>query len=122
MNVLGRSSAAFFVCLLVACGPQEGTDIECGPGTVLSGSSCVPSDLPGWYDIRVSTQHVPADGFTKIPVLAIGQNADGSPATDAVIVTLSRPWAGTVSPAASTLPALGSTFYFTPCVATGSPA
>jgi hypothetical protein len=59
--------------------------------------------------------------MTLVPILALGRQADGSPATDQVVFSLSRPGAGTVTPSAQLI-AAGATVYFTPCNAALSSA
>lgn len=110
----------------VTCGPgttQVGstcipsTGISCGAGTQLDGTTCVPA-MPadgGWYEVRIGATSIPADGYTKIPVLAIGRLPSGAPATDAVLVSVSRPTAGTLLMPSLQLGPLGSTTWFTPC-------
>jgi len=112
----------------LTCGPgtkvQDGTcvpEVACGPGTVLSGNQCVPS-TGAWYDIRIGALSVPANGYTKVPFLALGRTATGSPATDDVIVTLSRSSAGSASPSSLTLTSLGAMGYLVPCSSAASTA
>ena len=88
--------------------------ITCGAGAHLDGSRCV-ADATTTFEIRVGSAALPADGFSKVPVLVIGRNADGTPSQAAVILWTSRPGAGAFSPAQATLGALGTLAYFTPC-------
>jgi hypothetical protein len=69
----------------------------------------------GWFDIRIGALIVPADGYTKIPFLALGRDSSGSPSRDEVVITLSRATAGTVSPVTTILSALGTNGYLTAC-------
>lgn len=96
----------------VAAGP-----ISCGVGTMLQGSSCVPTTTTstGWYEVRVGATQIPADGYSKIPVLALGRLPSGAPATDAVVLSVSRSSAGSILMPGLTLGELGSMTYFTPC-------
>ncbi len=90
--------------------------LSCGAGTMLQGSSCVPTTPgSGWYEVRVGATQVPADGYTKIPVLALGRLPNGQPATDVVVLTLSRPSAGSLVMPSLMLGELGSSTWFTPC-------
>ena len=73
------------------------------------------------YEIRVPVTELPADGFSKIPILAIGTNADGTPSKAPVVLAVSRPDAGTISPASVTLTTLGATTYLTPCNSATTP-
>lgn len=97
------------------CVADEG--LMCGAGTHVEGTSCVPDipPPPGNYQLRIITNQIPADGYSRIPVLAIGTNPDGTPATDMVVLNTSRAGAGSFTPVAPTLGALGVTSYFTAC-------
>ena len=66
-------------------------------------------------EVRVGATVVPADGYSWIPMLVIGTNADGTPATDAITLSLSREEGGIIRPRAFTLDALGSHPFFIPC-------
>jgi hypothetical protein len=106
-----------------SCGPgthANGTDCEpdvvCGAGTVPLDGSCVPATAPGEeYDVRVGVQSVNADGFSTVPVLAIGRNADGSPSTAPVVLSLTNPGAGRLDSTAFPLLPTGRALFFTPC-------
>lgn len=91
--------------------------VSCGVGTMLQGSQCVPTTTTstGWYEVRIGATQVPADGYSKIPVLALGRLPSGAPATDAVAISVSRTSAGTILNPGLTLGELGSMTYFTPC-------
>ncbi len=88
--------------------------VSCGAGTTLMGSQCTAS-ISAWYDVRLATNQVPGDGFTRIQVLGLGRNADGTPKLDAVVFTISRASAGTLNPTAATLAPLGANVMLTPC-------
>jgi hypothetical protein len=75
----------------------------------------------GSYELALSVTQIPADGFTKIPVLAIGQHADGSPATDAVVLSIAT-GKGTLSSTALSLGIGGTTVEYTPCSSAADPA
>jgi hypothetical protein len=105
---------------LCVAAPADG-GIRCGPGTTLQQGSCVPSTGAGWYEIRFGATEAPADGLSKIPVLALGRTPSGLPALDGVVVALSRSTAGTLQPATLTLGPLGATTWFTPCASAGNP-
>ncbi len=96
-------------------GNEDG--LMCGAGTHVSGTTCVPDVTPpsGGYQLRVITNQIPADGYSKIPVLAIGTNVDGTPSTAMVVLNTSRAGAGTFMPTAPTLGTLGATSYYTAC-------
>jgi len=70
------------------------------------------------YELRVVSSAITADGWSKVPVLALGTHADGSPADDDVVFGTSRFDAGMFDPASTTLAALGSTAHFTACDST----
>jgi hypothetical protein len=110
------------------CVPND----QCGPGTHDSGGTCVPNDQcgPGThddgngkcvpnsgavYEVRVGVQKIDADGYSKIPVFVIGTNADGTPATDKVVLVPSVSYAATLEPAVVKLTPTGATTYLTPC-------
>ncbi len=88
--------------------------VVCGPGTHADGNRCV-QDAATIFELRMATTSVPADGYSKIPVLALGRNADGTPSTADVVLWVSRPGSGTFSPALFRLGAMGTTSYFVPC-------
>jgi hypothetical protein len=94
--------------------------LSCGSGTVLMGDQCVAS-TGAWYDVRVATLNVPADGYSVVPVLAIGRQANGLPALDSVVLTLTRSTAGTLAPSQVTLTGIGSFTQLTPCANTSAP-
>jgi len=103
-----------------ACGPGTVLDgggcvsVSCGPGTALDGGVCVA--VPGgWYEVRIGATSIPADGVTKIPVLALGRLPDGTPATDAVTLAVNPTTAGSVQTPSLVLGQLGVTTWFTPC-------
>lgn len=102
-----------------ACVP-DGSGIVCGAGTHVDNGMCAPDVIPpgGGYQLRAVTNEIPADGHSKFPVLAIGTNVDGTPATDQVVLNTDRAGAGMFMPAAPTLGPLGTTSYFVPCNAT----
>src|SRR5215831_19319222 len=64
-------------------GPEAGSleaGLTCGPGTHEINGACVPDPIPPAerYELRVVDPDINADGFSKVPVLAIGRTADGS--------------------------------------------
>jgi hypothetical protein len=87
------------------CLPDE----TCGAGTHDDGhGACVP--IPGSvYEVRVSVTQVGADGYSAIPVFVIGTNADGTPASDTVLLTTSIPGEGTLAPSTVKLTSVGNT-------------
>ncbi len=88
--------------------------LSCGSGTVLMSGQCVAS-TGAWYDVRVATLSVPADGYSHVPVLAIGRQANGQPALDPVVLTLTRSSAGTLTPSQVTLTGIGAFTHLQPC-------
>ena len=88
--------------------------VVCGAGAHVDGGRCV-SDASTLFELRVATAKISADGYAKIPVLALGRNADGSPSAADVILAVSRPGAGTFTPTLFRLGAMGTTSYFAPC-------
>jgi hypothetical protein len=109
---------------LTGCGDSGAV---CGAGTHEVDGVCLPAAADAGvtvdarpagldrYEIRVAVSSIPADGYSKIPVLVIGTAADGTPALDRVVVNTTRAGAGTFSPATVTLTPVGATVYFTPC-------
>jgi hypothetical protein len=107
---------------VLTCGP--GTHLEgarclpdppltCGPGTRLEGNTCV--SLGGYYDLRVESTLLWANGYFKYRLLAIGRRPDGSAADDEVEVVSERPSAGTFSTPRFPLGLAGTELWFTPC-------
>lgn len=96
-------------------------DVVCGSGTHASLGECVPdaSGGPTW-DVRLLSQDVTADGYSKIPVRVIGRNADGTPATGAVVLDTTLSGAGTFSATSFTVPTMGRDLFFTPCSSTAA--
>ena len=85
----------------------------CGLGTEERDGICVPID--DHYQLRVVTGAISADGFSKVPVFAIGSLADGSISTKPIVLRVSRPGAGTLASSELTLGPLGASTFFTPC-------
>jgi hypothetical protein len=67
------------------------------------------------FEIRVPLDLVPADGQSLLPLLIHGVRADGSPALDEVILSVSRPGAGLVKPRVLRLGGGEPQSYFVPC-------
>lgn len=124
---------AVLVLALVACRTQLGVD--CGEGTSLVGTECAampvdaadcscPADMHregdacvanvSHYEIRIAETVLGANGHTKRQVLVFGTNADGSIATDEVILGMDR-LAGSFLTTSLVLGPLGATTSFTPC-------
>lgn len=95
-----------------ACVPFEGS--PCGAGTRSVDGRCVPT-APPTFELRVAVQTIPADGLSLLPVLVLGRGADGNPSTETLVLGLSRPDAGRVSPSRVQLGPLGAQLEFTPC-------
>jgi len=100
-----------------------GATVTCGPGTHLDGDSCVPNPDGGGgpqFLVRVGVTTLGADGYSAIPVVIVGTNANGDPSTDTIVLDTSRAGAGTVAPSTIKLTPTGGMAYFTPCSATAS--
>jgi hypothetical protein len=100
-------------------------DDTCGPGTHAgSDGSCVPNGTSGGpqYQVRIAVDSIGADGFSKIPLFVIGTHADGSPATDDVVLTTSIPGEATIAPQSLSVSSVGSAAYLTPCNSAQTPA
>jgi hypothetical protein len=110
---------------------EQALTITCGSGTVLAGTQCVvapPScgagthvamgtcvaDGVAAYEIQIAQTMIGADARTKHQVIVVGTNADGTPATDDVVVTMDHV-GGTLAQTALTLQPLGTTTDFVPC-------
>jgi hypothetical protein len=91
----------------------------CAPGAEEREGLCHPIDHH--YQLRVVHPSIAADGFSKVPVFAIGTLADGSVSTEAVVLRVSRPEVGGFVSSELELGALGATTFFTPCNAITSP-
>jgi hypothetical protein len=98
------------------CLPDD-IGLACGPGTHSDGNECLP-DVKALFELRAFTTDFPADGHTKMPVLVIGTNPDGSPATGRVVLNSDRPSAGAWINPAPTIGELGTMVSFVPCDAT----
>ena len=96
------------------CVADRTDDVACGVGTHLVDRTCVP-DGQVRYELRVLDPMITADGLTRIPVLALGTNEDGTPAVEPVVLGVSRPNAGSFVPASVELGELGTVAYFRPC-------
>jgi hypothetical protein len=103
---------------------EAAVGLTCGPGTHvdLDAGECLSDPDAAYYDLRVPVSTLGADGYSSVPVLALGRLADGSAATDAVIFSVSPANAGTLLPAAETLTSLGAGPSFVPCNGTTTPS
>lgn len=101
----------------VCVADDDPVGLTCGAGTHVDGTMCVPDapPSPGRYELRVVTNQIPADGYSKVPVLAIGTNMDGTPATDQVVLNTSRAGAGMFTTPAPTLGPLGASTFYVSC-------
>lgn len=102
------------------CTPQ----IVCGPGTVQVADACLPEPLNppiAYYDVRVGSSAIFADGFSRIPVLALGRQSNGLASTEEVFLSLSRAGAGSIQDTRLRLAALGATTNYTACSSAENP-
>jgi hypothetical protein len=108
-----------FAIALVACSSPrsevESAALACGIGTHEESGSCVAD--PVTYTIRANAKIV-ADGTTKTNVVVFGRHANGTPATDKIVLNTDRPNAGTFAPPVLDLGELHSVATFTPCDST----
>jgi len=117
------------VVALAGCQDAAAPGAECGPGTELVGSECVAAPSCGagthlegttcvadgaHYTIQIAQLVIGADGRTRHQVVVAGTNADGSPATDDVVITAAR---GTLAETQLALAPLGTRTMFTSCAA-----
>ncbi len=86
---------------------------SCGAGTHLAMGKCVVDGV-ATYEIQIAQAMIGADGRTKDQVIVVGTNADGTPATDDVVVTMDRA-GGTLAQTSLTLQPLGTPTDFVPC-------
>ncbi|MDH3624427.1 MAG: hypothetical protein OES69_08450 [Myxococcales bacterium] len=135
-------SCLLVVSLLVsACGDTNTTlvesDVECGAGTHLEGQLCVPDEsltcgegtrqvgdecVPdereapqSRYEVRVAATEISSDGYSKLPVFAIGTLADGTPSQENVLFGVSSPGFGTFTDSVRKLSNTGATTFYTAC-------
>jgi hypothetical protein len=67
------------------------------------------------YEVRVATNVVPADGYSKIPVQVFGTKPDGTPALDSIVLAVVPFGAATLDTPYLKLGPLGATTNLTPC-------
>jgi hypothetical protein len=127
-----RMKVLVLVVVVGACngnGNGGGGQIECGPGTVAQGMTCVATgttcgtgmhELDGacvadtWFQIR-ALPIILADGRSATEVRAFGATADGSPSHDAIVVSVDRASAGAFVSPGFVLDDLGGATNFIPC-------
>ena len=95
------------------CLPDE----VCATGTHDSNGQCVADGAGAGarFEVRLPEQTLVADGISKVPVLAIGTAADGSPSTAAVVLGTTLTGAAALSPGAFSLSTVGTQIFLTPC-------
>src|SRR5262249_40720003 len=98
---------------------DHGTCVPTPPTSLPPPDAGVDGGL-AYYDVRWPSVDIPADGYSRIPVLALGRRADGQPALDAVLLYTSRANAGTLAPSALTLTDGAASSYFTPCLSSAA--
>jgi hypothetical protein len=74
------------------------------------------------FQILIPDSTIQADGLSKVPVLAVGTDADGNPLHDSVLMFPSRVDAGEVAPATLALTDFGGHASFKPCNAISTPS
>jgi hypothetical protein len=97
----------------------DGEELACGPGTTARDGECVPTAT--WFEMRTTVAEIAADGISKIPILLIGEGADGQPATDLVVLAVDRPNAGQFLQSSIELSPTGTIAYYRPCNAFDNP-
>jgi len=112
-----------------SCGPgthpAQGTcvaDVTCGSGTVRDGGACVPDPSGDHFEVRIGASIDPADGFSRIPVLAIGSHADGTAIQEPMVLGMTNAMQGRLSPYTVQLGLLGADSWFVPCNGTTNPS
>jgi len=102
------------------CVPDDdGGGLTCGPGTVERDGQCEPTGF--WFEMRSTVAEVAADGISRIPILLIGKTADGTPATDLVVLAVGRANAGQFLETTAELSPTGTTVHYRPCNASSNP-
>ena len=92
--------------------------IACSDSTHEKAGLCVPN-AEGFIVISTADS-VPADGKTTLALFAIGAQADGTPALDPLVFTVTPATAGTISADPSELTKFGFAASFTPCDSTAA--
>ena len=103
-----------------AGGSGAGGGLSCGPGTEEMQGQCVPTTPT--YEVLVGASAIPADGYSAIPVYVVSSDQGTNPNADDVVLALSRPNAGSLTPAVLHLGPLGSNATFIPCNGSQDPA
>ncbi len=96
--------------------PDAGTALEydaappCAPGTSEDPSTrqCVITDVP-FYSVRTPATVLRANGFSTLPIVAVGDLSDAGVSTDSFVFALSREDAGVITPSSTKLTAFGTT-------------
>ncbi len=100
-------------------GGGGGSSTGGGGGATSSAGGGPPQDK---YAVLVSASKVPSDGYSAIPVLAIGLLANDKASMEQVLLTVNPGTAGTLSPATLMLGPLGGPSTFTPCNSAQQPS
>jgi hypothetical protein len=111
MKAIALSLVTLAACRGGGVGAASEAATSCGAGTHEQMSACVRDTV---YQVRAAPV-IGADGTTRLRVRALGTHADGTFATDEVVLNTDRAGAGTYLTPALTLGPLGATTYFTPC-------
>ena len=95
----------------------DGTGTVCGDGTHEQDGECVPDDTgpTGWYELSTQVVEIGADGISRVPILAIGEEDDGAPAAGDIQLSINRADGGEILSPVATLGELGAVVYFRPC-------
>jgi hypothetical protein len=95
-------------------GSVDSPPVPCPAGTERVGAICTtPGPLK--FEVRLGATQIPADGYSRVPVLVVATAQDGSPALTRVLLSLTRPEAGVFDRDALDLTMVGGNTYFIPC-------
>lgn len=92
-------------------------ELVCGVGTHEQDGECVP-DTSTRFELRMRDREISADRLQLVPVVALGTHADGTPVTEAAILSIDRPGAGAFPRDRIELDALGGVAHYRPCSST----
>jgi hypothetical protein len=92
----------------------DGEPVPCPPGTEATGAACAGAG-PLQFAVRVGAEQLPADGYSRVPVLVLATAADGSAATVRVRLSLTRAGAGVFDREELDVGPVGGPTYFVPC-------
>ncbi|MFI5298475.1 MAG: hypothetical protein ACHREM_10275 [Polyangiales bacterium] len=118
--LIGDTCVAATDASIDAAPTDDASSNDTAPVEVGCGSAC--ADAGGaTFSVRIGLTTIAGDGYSVIPVEVLGTNADGTPSHAPVVLSLTRPDVGSVTPVSLTLGDLGASAAFTPCNALTTP-